>query len=166
MSIKNRIKQLFPLVMCLSITTACSNDSNEQVISKKKESTKLKSGNFVLQIKTPTEVRMGDKFELEGSIKYIGEKETYLLHGSKDIHFVITNVHGQNIDDDTAYAGVGMETKLKTGDVLSEKEGYKINKKGTYNIAVITSFDESVSGDIEDGKRVQMKINGLKLIVK
>ncbi|MET3195688.1 hypothetical protein [Bacillus sp. OAE603] len=163
MLLKRGLKSGIVVVVCTLIMIACSN-KNET--SNKIVSTKMKNGDFMLYVKTPKEVKGGKKFNLEGKIKYFGTEETYLLHSSKDIEFLITDKYGRNIEENIYYTGTGKDSKIKNGDTLTEKESFSIKKKGSYKITAMTRFFESNSGKLKDKKYVEMKIENIKLIVK
>ncbi|GGI11852.1 hypothetical protein [Gottfriedia solisilvae] len=162
-----RINPLLVLTVCLFVMNGCSKKPE---ISNEKVTTKVTNGDFVITVKTPKEVEVGKKIELESSIEYIGTKKTYLIHRSngKDFNYSITKKHRQNIDE-IIYPIHGNDQNVKRGDVISEKEVITKNKKGTYEIIVDVNFASSnkvYSRKKEDLKPIKVKIEGLQLKIK
>ena len=119
---------------------------------------KMVTDSFELSVSYPTLLEVGDVMEVEATLKYIGDKEIWLEHGSGDmIIFVLVDPNGQPVGNN-ADTGTGVTTKIGPNHEFTNMEKFKMKKKGIYRLKVFTDGLYQNNKPIEFGNVIGGKI--------
>jgi len=139
---------------------------------------KIETQDFVMMLKGPKQIEVGEKFNVTGTLEYKGEEPIELFHGEPIIDIWIKDENKERIHtkydvpENYGYTDEGHTTSLDSGDKMQIKDTSdievrkiesrrKIDSHGSYFLDAKTTIllKESPAGELFEGKNYERFID-------
>ncbi len=129
----------FIVIFILLVSTLFVSCSNQETINSELVSDKVEKANFIFTISSPSTVKVGEVFTIEGLLKYVGEGNLDIFHGGPIIRFSIFDKNRNEIDK-IHYNDEGFNTDLTPNETINVKREFSLQKPGEYQVVAKTEI--------------------------
>lgn len=124
------LRLLFFITLFVLIVGCASKIEDGSVLTERTE-----ASDFVLEVTTPTETKVGQTLKVKGELTYVGDKPIELYHGEPIIRFTFTGT-----DIDHAFTDGGYRTQVQKGQTFEVESEIKVTELGKQSLIARTTL--------------------------